>query len=57
MEEESEFQAGFTGGRRLEYDLFLLRYCVDSSYKKGKPMIVMTIEFAMAFDSVNGRPC
>ena len=30
MEEENEFQAGFTGRRRLEENLFLFRYSVES---------------------------
>ena len=53
IEEKSEFQAGFTIGRRLEDNLFLSKYCVELSYKKRKPLIVMTINFVKAIDSVN----
>ena len=52
-EEQSEFQSGFTGDRRLEDNLFILRYCIEGSYKRGKPLFVMAIDFAKAFDSVN----
>ena len=54
VEEESEFQSGnFTGGRRLEDNLFILRYCIKGSYKRGIPLFVMAIDFAKAFDLVN----
>ena len=55
-DEQSEFQSGFTGGRRLEDkldNLFILRYCIEGSYKRGKPLFVIAIDFAKAFDSVN----
>ena len=53
MGEESEFLPGFKERSRMEDNLFLLRCCVESSYKKGKPLIVLAIDFVKAFDSVN----
>ena len=35
-EKQSEFQSGFTGGRRLEDNLSILRYCIEWSNKRGK---------------------
>ena len=53
-QEQSKFQSGFTGCRRLEDNLFILRYCIEGSYTSGKPLFVMVIDdFAKAFDSVN----
>ena len=50
-EEQRKFQSGFTRGRRLEDNLFILRYCIEESYRRGKPLFVMAIDFAKAFDS------
>ena len=52
-EEQSKFQSGFTRGRRLEDNLFILRYCIEGSYKRGKHLFVMAIDFAKTFNSVN----
>ena len=45
MEEQSEFQSGFTGGRKLEDNLFILKYCIEGSYKRGKPLFVKAFNF------------
>ena len=37
----------------MEDNLFILRYCIEGSYKRGKPLFVMAIDFVKAFDSVN----
>ena len=37
----------------MEDNLFILRYCIEGSYKRGKPLFVMAIDFGNAFDSVN----
>lgn len=50
--ENKETQAGFTSESRLEDNLFLLQYCVEESYKNKKPLIVVSIDFKKAFDSV-----
>ena len=52
-DQENEYQSGFTGGRRLEENLFMLHYCVETSYKRREQLIVIAIDFAKAFDSVN----
>ena len=51
--EVSDLQMGFTSGRRLDDNLFLLRYCVESSRRYGEDLIVMAVDFAKAFDSIN----
>ena len=48
----SEYQAGFTKGRRIEENLMILRYCMVDSKRKGKPLYVAAIDYAKAFDSV-----
>ena len=48
----SEYQAGFTKGRRIEENLMVLRYCMVDSMKNGKPLYVAAIDYAKAFDSV-----
>ena len=37
----------------MEDNLFMLRYCVETSYKRREPLIVIAIDFAKEFDSVN----
>ena len=49
-------QMGFTRGRRLEDNLFMLVYCLRSAKKMRKQLVVTAIDFAKAFDSVN-RKC
>ena len=49
-------QMGFTRGRRLEDNLFMLVYCLRSAEKMKKHLVVTEIDFAKAFDSVN-RKC
>ena len=50
--ENKETQAGFTSESRLEDNLFILQYCVEECFKKKKPLIVVSIDFKKAFDSV-----
>ena len=47
-----ETQAGFTKGGRIEDNLFLLNYCVETSYKKKSPLFVTSIDYSKAFDSI-----
>ena len=49
-------QMGFTRGRRLEDNLFMLVYCLRSAEKMKKHLVVTATDFAEAFDSVN-RKC
>jgi len=50
---EKENQAGFSRGRRIEDNLFILRYCVEESLKMKSKLYVAAIDFSKAFDSVN----
>ena len=51
--EINDLQMGFTKGRRLDDNLFLLRYCVASSRRYGRDLIVLAVDFAKAFDSID----
>ena len=51
----NEYQAGFTKGRRLEDNVFLLKYSIKESKKMNKPLIVTAIDFKKAFDSIDRR--
>ena len=46
----SDYQAGFTGGRRLEENLFIVRYCIED--RLGRELVVVSIDFEQAFDRV-----
>ena len=48
-----ELQAGFTEGRRIEENLFLLKYCIEKSYIDKKVLVVVAVDFQKAFDSVD----
>ena len=50
--QDSEVQAGFTKNRRIADTLFVLDYCIKESYKIRKPLFLISIDFAKAFDSV-----
>ena len=52
-DEMLEIQAGFTNGGKIEDNLFLLRYCVEDSFHRKKPLYVTAIDYKKAFDSVN----
>ena len=47
----SDYQAGFTGGRRLEENLFIVRYCIEETYRIGREFVVvsLSIDFEKAF--------
>ena len=46
-------QMGFTRGRRLEDNLFMLVYCMRSAERMKKNLIITAVDFAKAFDSVS----
>jgi len=48
-------QAGFTVGRRLEENLFMLGYCVEESYRSKNMLVVISVDFRKAFDSIDRR--
>lgn len=52
-EEMLELQAGFTKGGRVEDNVLILQYCVEDCYKKKKPLIVASVDYSKAFDSVD----
>ena len=47
-----ESQAGFTEGGKIEDNIFILQYCVEESFKNKKELIVASIDFKKAFDSI-----
>lgn len=47
-----ETQAGFTEGGRVEDNLFILQYCVEENFRKKKPLIVISIDYSKAYDSI-----
>ena len=49
----SELQAGFTGGKRIEDNLLVLRYCISESRRLKKPLFITAIDFMKAFDSID----
>ena len=52
-EEAIESQAGFTKGGRIEDNLLILQYCVEDSFKRKKPLIVVSVDYSKAFDSID----
>ena len=46
-------QMGFTRGRRLEDNLFMLVYCLRSAERMKKNLIIIAVDFAKPFDSVS----
>ena len=52
-DEMLEVQAGFTSGGKVEDNLFILRYCVEDSFRRKKPLFLTAIDYKKAFDSVD----
>ena len=50
--QNKETQTGFTRGCQTEDNLLILQYCIDSSYNYGLPLIITSIDYSKAFDSV-----
>ena len=50
--EMKETQAGFTEGGRGEDNLFLLQYCIEESYRRKTPLVVVSVDFSKAYDSI-----
>lgn len=42
----------FTAGSRTEDNLLVLKYCVLSSFKQRKPLIVTARDFSKAYDFI-----
>ena len=49
----SDMQAGFTEGRRLEENLWILGNCVEESYARREVLVVVAVDFRKAFDSID----
>ena len=45
-------QAGFTKGRNILDNLFILRECVEETYRKKEQMVAIAIDFKKANDSI-----
>ena len=45
-------QAGFTSGCQIEDNLFVLQYSMEETFEKRKSLLVTTIDYAKAFDSI-----
>ena len=48
-------QTGFTKGGRMEDNLFILQHLVGKSFKREKPLIVISIDFSKAYDSIDRK--
>ena len=48
----NELQIGFTRGRRIEDNIFMLRYVIESCRREKKELIAVFVDFAKAFDSI-----
>ena len=48
-------QTGFTKGGRKEDNLFVLQYLVEKTYKQDKPLIVISIDYSKAYDSIDRK--
>ena len=45
----SDYQAGFKWGRRLEENLFIVWYCIEETFRLGGRLVVVAIDFEKAF--------
>ena len=48
----NELQAGFTRGRRITDNLYILKHCVERTYLLKRSLIVVSVDFQKAFDSI-----
>ena len=47
-----ETQSGFTEKGRIENNLMILKYCIDSTFKEKLPLYVLSVDFSKAYDSL-----
>ena len=45
-------QAGFTKGGNILDNLFIIRECVEETYRKKEQMVAIAIDFKKAYDSM-----
>lgn len=50
-----DLQCGFTDGRRMEENLFILSVCVEQCFTMREELVVVAIDFSKAFDSVERK--
>ena len=48
-------QIGFSQGGRTEFNHFVLQYIVDKALRKKEKLIVISLDFKKAFDSIDRR--
>ena len=53
--EVNVLQSGFTEGRRLEDNLFILNYCIENSKQRKQELVITAIDFEKAFDSIDRK--
>ena len=53
--EQIDTQAGFTTGCQIEDNLFILQYCIEETCKKKKALVVTSIDYFKAFDSIKRK--
>ena len=51
----NDLQSGFTEGRRMQENLFVLSSCVEECYRRKRELVVVAVDFRKAFDSVSRR--
>ena len=49
----NEMQAGFTKSRRVEDNIIILYECKEEAYRRKKQLIVISIDYKKAYDSLN----
>ena len=50
-----DLQAGFTKGKRITDNLYMLKHTVERSFNTNQPLIVTSVDFQKAFDSVSRK--
>ena len=50
--EIKETQSGFTKGTQIEDNIFILEYCIEHCNTYNKPLIITSIDYSKAFDSI-----
>ena len=51
----TDLQAGFTEKRRTTDNLYIMKYCIEETYRQKRQLYMISIDFQKAFDSVNRR--
>ena len=49
----SVYQSGFTAGRRAEDNRFMLDHCIRGSFNMREMLVLISVDFSKAFDSVD----